>query len=133
MRRRAVDILIYLTSPTIPIKYHSCREEEDALDTTVTSISNGQSPLFDKDNAWKRSYRALEELYHHGTIESIGVSNFDLSDMSQLFNIATLGPHIYQGSLHTLMTQEDLEEELVQHGVHYQCYGAVSTIHNIER
>jgi len=128
MRRQAVDILIYLTSPNIPIKYQSCREEEDALDTTVKSISNGQSPLFDKDNAWKRSYRALEELYHHGTIESIGVSNFDLSDMSQLFNVATVGPHIYQGSLHTLMTQEDLVEELVQHGVHYQCYDAVSTI-----
>ncbi|KAL3758967.1 hypothetical protein ACHAWU_003038 [Discostella pseudostelligera] len=118
----------YLTSPNIPIKYQSCREEEDALDTTVKSISNGHTPLFDKDNAWKRSYRALEELYHHGTIESIGVSNFDLSDMSQLFNIATVGPHIYQGSLHTLMTQEDLVEELVQHGVHYQCYDAVSTI-----
>lgn len=118
----------YLNSPNIPTKYHNCKEEEDALDSTIKTISNGQSPLLDKENAWRRSYHALEELYHYGTIESIGVSNFGPSDMVQLLDIASVGPHIYQGSLRTLMMQEDLLETLVQHGVHYQCYDAVSSI-----
>lgn len=119
----------YLSSPNFPIKYTSCQEEEDALDENTKQIS-GTSPLLDKENAWKRSYRALEELYHHGTIESIGISNFGPSDLEQLFDLATVGPHIYQGSLRTLLSQNEMIEMLVKHGVHYQCYDVASTIMN---
>ena len=119
----------YLSSPNFPIKYTSCQEEEDALDENTKQIS-GTSPLLDKENAWKRSYRALEELYHHGTIESIGISNFGPSDLEQLFDLATVGPHVYQGSLRTLLSQNEMIEMLVKHGVHYQCYDVASTIMN---
>mmetsp|Transcript_31608 Transcript_31608/g.66461 ORF Transcript_31608/g.66461 Transcript_31608/m.66461 type:complete len:648 (+) Transcript_31608:95-2038(+) len=119
----------YLNSPNFPTKYNDCKEEEAALDAT-TKKSGGPSPLLDKDNAWKRSYRALEELYHHGTLESIGISNFGPSDLTQLFDLATVGPHVYQGSLHTLLTQEPMVETLVRHGVHYQCYDVASTVWN---
>jgi len=119
----------YLSSPNFPIKYTSCQEEEDALDENTKQIS-GTSPLLDKENAWKRSYRALEELYHHGTIESIGISNFGPSDLEELFDLATVGPHIYQGSLRTLLSQNEMIEMLVKHGVHYQCYDVASTIMN---
>ena len=117
----------YLSSPNFPKKYTNCHTEEDeSIDKTTKSA--GPSPLLDKEDAWKRSYRALEELYHHGTLESIGIANFGPADLSALFELATVGPHIYQGTLATLMTQEDMVEELVRHGVHYQCYDAVSTI-----
>ena len=116
----------YQTSPNFPIKYTNCNEEEIGLDDTTKKI--GPSPLLDKENAWKRSYRALEELYHHGTIESIGISNFGPSDLEQLFDLATVGPHVYQGSLRTLLSQGEMVEMLVKHGVHYQCYDVVSTI-----
>ena len=119
----------YLASPNFPIKYNNCSEEEDALDESTKKVG-GLSPLLDKENAWKRSYRALEELYHHGTIESIGISNFGPSDLSQLFDLATVGPHVYQGSLRTLLSQQEMVETLVKHGVHYQCYDVASTVMN---
>ena len=135
----------YLDSPNFPIKYGSCAEEEDALDPSVkgasaggiigvggasssSSSSSSTSPLLDKDGAWKRSYRALEEMYHHGSLESIGVGDFGPEDMRQLFELATVGPHVYQGSLRTLLTQEGLIEELVRRGVHYQCHDAASAV-----
>lgn len=116
----------YLKTSNIPVKYTSCQEEEDALDAATKEA--GASPLLDKEGSWERSYRALEELYHRGQLESIGISNFGLSDLKKLFGLATVGPHIYQGSLETLLTEEGLIEELVKHGVHYQCYDAVSSV-----
>ncbi|KAL3795291.1 hypothetical protein ACHAW5_010319 [Stephanodiscus triporus] len=118
----------YLNSPNFPTKYANCAEEEEALDQSVKDASDGVSPLSDKDGAWERSYRALEELYHRGVLESIGVGDFGPSDLSRLFEIATVGPHVYQGTLRTLLTQEELVEDLVRHGVHYQCHDAVSTV-----
>uniref|UniRef100_A0A7S2VHR2 NADP-dependent oxidoreductase domain-containing protein n=1 Tax=Skeletonema marinoi TaxID=267567 RepID=A0A7S2VHR2_9STRA len=116
----------YKKSPNFPVKHSSCREEEDALDAATKSV--GPSPLIDTENAWRRSWRALEELYHHGTLESIGVSNFGPFDMKSLYEISTEGPHIYQGSLRTLLMEEVMIEELIRHGVHYQCTDAASAV-----
>lgn len=116
----------YQTSPNFPTKHSSCHEEEEALGEEIKSA--GPSPLLDTENAWRRSWRALEELYHHGTLASIGISNFGPFDMKGLYEIATEGPHIYQGSLRTLLLKEDMIEELIRHGVHYQCIDAASTV-----
>jgi hypothetical protein len=88
----------YLDSPIFPIKYGSCAEEEDALDLAVNDTSGGgigvggcgassPSPLLGKDGSWKRSYRALEEMYHHGSLESIKIGDFGPEDMRQLFEL----------------------------------------------
>eukprot|EP00574_Skeletonema_japonicum_P014746 CAMPEP_0201716996 /NCGR_PEP_ID=MMETSP0593-20130828/2845_1 /ASSEMBLY_ACC=CAM_ASM_000672 /TAXON_ID=267983 /ORGANISM="Skeletonema japonicum, Strain CCMP2506" /LENGTH=549 /DNA_ID=CAMNT_0048206943 /DNA_START=57 /DNA_END=1706 /DNA_ORIENTATION=- len=116
----------YKKSPNFPVKHSSCYEEEDALDDATKSA--GPSPLIDTENAWRRSWRALEELYHHGTLESIGVSNFGPFDMNGLYEISTEGPHLYQGSLRTLLLEEEMIEELIRHGVHYQCVDAASAV-----
>ena len=119
----------YMNSPNLSsTKYANCAEEEDALEDSIKRVDDNTSPLADRDGAWKRSYRALEELYHMGVIESIGIGDFGPSDLAELFDLATVGPHVYQGSLRTLLTQEILVEELVRHGVHYQCYDVVSTM-----
>jgi diketogulonate reductase-like aldo/keto reductase len=117
----------YMNSPNLSTKYSNCSEEEDDLEDSIKQIDK-TSPLVDKDGAWKRSYHALEELYHQGVIESIGIGDFGPADLAEVFDLATVGPHIYQGTLHTLLTQERLVEELVKHGVHYQCYDVVSTM-----
>jgi aryl-alcohol dehydrogenase-like predicted oxidoreductase len=91
-----------------------------SLSLSLSSSSSSSSlPLLDKDGAWKRSYRALKEMYHHGSLENIGIGKFGPEDMRQLFELATVGPHVYQGLLRTLLTQEGLIEELVRRGVHY--------------
>ena len=115
----------YQSSPNVPVKYSNCYEEEEAFSKSFTSAD--PSPLEDS-MAWKKSYRALEELYQRGILESIGVSNFGPTDMAALYEYATVGPHLYMGTLHTLLEGEDMVEEMVKHGVHYICYDAVSSI-----
>ena len=120
------DSALYKSSPNFPEKHQSCHEEEEALDEATKAA--GPSPLIDTENAWRRSWRALEELYHHGTLESVGISNFGPFDMKGLYDISTEGPHIYQGNLRTLLLEDDLIEELVRHGIHYQCIDAASAV-----
>lgn len=115
----------YQSSPNFPVKYSNCYEEEDAFARSFTSTDS--SPL-DDEHAWKKSYRALEELYHRGVLHSIGVSNFGPTDMSTLYDYATVGPHLYMGTLHTLLEEEEMVEEMIKHGVHYICYDAASSI-----
>ncbi|KAL7483334.1 hypothetical protein ACHAW6_008980 [Cyclotella cf. meneghiniana] len=119
----------YQSSPSFPVKYSNCREEEDAFlkSTSSKTATNDPSPLEDK-SAWKRSYRALEELYLRDILESIGVSNFGPTDMAVLYEHATVGPHLYMGTLRTLVEEEEMVEEMVKHGVHYICYDAASTV-----
>lgn len=120
----------YLESRNFSQKHSSCRDEEDALDeATRTAAGPNYSPLLDKEHAWLRSYRALEELYHRGTLESLGItSEFEAEDLAALFDAATVGPHVYQGTLETLMTDEATVENLVRRGVHYQCHDAASVV-----
>ncbi|KAL3803143.1 hypothetical protein HJC23_003418 [Cyclotella cryptica] len=119
----------YQTSPSFPVKYSNCHEEEEAFlkSTSSKTATNDPSPLEDK-MAWKRSYRALEELYHRDILESIGVSNFGPTDMTALYEHATVGPHVYMGTLRTLVEEDDMVGEMLKHGVHYICYDAASTI-----
>jgi diketogulonate reductase-like aldo/keto reductase len=94
----------------------------------MDASENGILPLMDEDGAWKRSYRVLEELYHRGTLDGIGVGDFGQSYVYQLFDIANVGSHVYQGTLRTLFTQEELVKDLVRHGVQYQCHDVALTI-----
>merc|ERR1719343_1367728 len=97
----------------------NCKEEEDKLSEHVKNI--GGNPLLDK-NAWKGSWRALEEMYNAGILESIGVSNFNLEEMNVLLDIAHVKPHIYQGSIQSIMFDKPLMELLTNHNVFVQVY-----------
>ena len=47
--------------------------------------------------------------------------------MRQLFE-CHIGPHVYQGSFRTLLTQEGFVEELVGRGVQFQCHHAAAAV-----
>ena len=48
--------------------------------------------------------------------------------MQDLYEMARVGPHLYQGSLRTLLLEDEMIEGMVKHGVHYQVYDAPSTV-----
>lgn len=102
------------------ISWMKCESEEEGLSEHIKSI--GPSPLLDKENAWKGSWRALEEMYNAGILESIGVSNFNLQEMNTLLDIAKVKPHIYQGSIHSINFDKQLVELLSKHNVFIQVY-----------
>jgi hypothetical protein len=106
----------------------NCEEEEDALDEHTKSV--GTSPLLDREGAWKDSWKALEELYEAGILESIGISNFRYADMMELLDMCNVKPHIYQGNLWNLVFDKDLVELLTSNNILFQTYNVMNSVIN---
>jgi len=104
----------------------NCEEEENKLDEHTKSV--GASPLEAKEEAWKNSWRALEELHQAGILESIGISNFRYTDMMELLSISTVKPHFYQGNLATMLFDKDLMDLLKIHGIFFQAFNVMTAV-----
>ncbi|OQS00029.1 hypothetical protein THRCLA_21770 [Thraustotheca clavata] len=45
---------------------------------------------------WKSAWKDLENLYHDGKIRALGVSNFNLNQLQELWSVASIPPHVVQ-------------------------------------
>ena len=73
----------------------------------------------------------MEGLYSSkddNNIASIGVSNFDLPDLKELFDMCVVKPHIYQGNVWLLMFHPEIVALLLEHDVLYQAYNVMNGI-----
>lgn len=132
-----VHILLHWPRCYDHINFMDCEGEEENLSYEVREA--GPSPHLDKDNAWKRSWRALEDMYNSQEypIESVGVSNFQLSYMKQFELFATIQPHVVQMNVWSLLYDPELIDYCHTHKIHVQVYnvmnlaitGAVKTPH----
>lgn len=120
------------------IPWMECENEEEQLPERVKQA--GPAPHLDKANAWKGSWRALEEFYNNADyppIVSIGVSNFDQGDMETLLSMSGTTPHMVQINVWSLFNNLPLIELLHQYGVHIQVYnvmnGIIGQIHDNPR
>lgn len=145
----AVDIrlhvLLHWPRCNEKISWMRCQEEEEALPQYVKDA--GPPPHLDKKNAWKGSWRALEDLYldqermnvtnscqgHDGndsvpchiTLESIGVSNFEYEDMKELLMDCRVKPSMYQGNVWIVMHNTALLKLLKENDVLFQAYNVM--------
>jgi len=124
------------------VPWMNCEEDENAVSEAMKQA--GPPPHLDKNNAWKESWRAFEEIYlssqtqqeFHGekqtmvTIDSIGVSNFQLNLMNELQGIAQVPPHILQINVWSLLYDPLLIDHCHKHKIHIQVYNVMSSIFN---
>lgn len=83
----------------------------------------GPDPYLDVLNAWKESWKALEDLYDaEDRIVSIGVANFDMEQIVELLALCRIKPHIYQASLNVFMNHQDVFALLRENSVAVQLY-----------
>lgn len=81
-----------------------CELEENNLPLKVKKA--GPAPNLDKRNAWKQSWKALEDIYKSAdnpNVASIGVSNFSAEDLELLIEISDIKPHIVQMNISSLL------------------------------
>ena len=105
---------------TIP--WMNCELEEENLSNEIKEA--GPPPHLDKENAWKESWKALEELVSDKSnpIVSIGVSNFHLNELDELTKLAKVKPHVVETNAWSLLYDPLLIEFCHKKGIHLVAY-----------
>lgn len=120
-----VDVVALLHWPRCrhDIPWMRCEDEERELDANVRAA--GPAPDHD---AWRASWRALEDAYEEGSVAAIGVSNFDVDDMTEVLAMARISPHLVQINVWTVLFDPRLMELLRSHSIQVQVYNVVGGI-----
>ena len=123
-----VHVLLHWPRCNDEISWMDCEGEEERLPQHVKDA--GPPPHKDPD-AWKGSWKALEELYADDElrqIESIGVSNFGHEDFKTLIDEFEIVPHIIQGNVWSLMFDPWLMNMVKENKVIFQAYNVMNGV-----
>ena len=107
----------------------SCEHQEKNLPSKVRKA--GPAPYLDKDNAWKESWKALEDMYTSGDyngLASIGISNFSVEEVKDLLDIANVKPHLIQVNVRSLIADPLLIQHCQENGIHIQVYNVMTNL-----
>lgn len=120
-----LHILLHWPRCFTHIPWMNCEKEEADLPDYVKKA--GPDPSADPDNAWKESWKLLEDYYlsEKYPIASIGVSNFHLQDIESMDTFARIHPHILQANLWSLLYDAQLVDYCHKHRIHIQVYNAL--------
>jgi diketogulonate reductase-like aldo/keto reductase len=124
-----VHMLIHWPACHDTIPWMHCEEEENQLPQYVKDA--GPPPHLDKENAWKESWKALEDMYlsaDNPALASIGVSNFLARDMEELLSFAREKPHMTQINVWSVFFDEALVDICNKHNIHMQLYNVMNGI-----
>lgn len=72
------------------------------------------------------TWRSLEKIYASGTAKAIGVSNFDIHQLEQLFQISGIIPAVNQIEYHPLWDQSELRQYCQERGIAVQAYAPLA-------
>ncbi|KAI1288469.1 9,11-endoperoxide prostaglandin H2 reductase [Halotydeus destructor] len=83
----------------------------------------------DKNNAElrKETYKKLEGLCKSRRIKAIGVSNFTIRHLEELFEYCTIKPAVNQVEFHPMNYQKELLEFCEKHDIHLQGYSTLGS------
>lgn len=107
------------------IEWMHCEQEEVNLPQKVKDA--GPDPNSDRD-AWKQSWKALEDLYADEKIHGIGVSNFSWEEMKELLALCRVVPQMYQGSAWQSIFDPYLIDNLKRENILYNVYNIMGAI-----
>ena len=75
-----------------------------------------------KEGKYKDAWRAMERLYKEGKIKAIGVSNFQIHHLEDLWEAAEVKPMINQVELHPRLTQKELIKYCQERNIQMQAW-----------
>lgn len=76
---------------------------------------------------WRDSWRALEAAHRAGTIRSLGVSNFDARQVTELLAFASVKPSVVQANSDPYAANAELQELCGKHGIVFVAYSTLGT------
>ncbi|XP_067388471.1 1,5-anhydro-D-fructose reductase-like [Emydura macquarii macquarii] len=78
--------------------------------------------LLQSDVDYVNTWRAMEELVEEGLVKSVGVSNFNISQLERLLSACRIQPAVNQVELHPYLTQPRLVEYCKSKGIALTAY-----------
>lgn len=79
------------------------------------------------DGDWRSSWRAMEDAYRRNQVRAIGISNFDLQELTELLNFAEIRPHVVQNWMDPFHQDRKVREACRMAGVVYMSYSTLGT------
>ena len=71
---------------------------------------------------YTESWKALEKLYKDGRVRAIGVSNFHIHHLQDVFEIAEIKPMVNQVEYHPRLAQEELHAFCKEHNIQLEAW-----------
>lgn len=78
--------------------------------------------IVEQGATWRDSWRALEKAYAEGLVMSIGVSNFGLELLEEIWDFATVHPHLLQNFADAANLDLPVRKFCYEHEVLYMPY-----------
>lgn len=78
---------------------------------------------------YKDTWNALETIYKRGHARAIGVSNFQVHHLEDLFTIASVVPAVNQVEFHPLLGQRELRSFCKKHGIQLEAWSPLMQGH----
>lgn len=80
----------------------------------------------------KEVWRAFEDIYRSGRAKAIGISNFDVEDMTKLFESAKIKPMVNQIQYYVGFTEPKIATFAQENGLLVEAYSPLATGHMLE-
>lgn len=84
------------------------------------------------EGKYKEAWRAMETLYKEGKVKAIGVSNFQIHHLEDLFQDAEIKPMINQVEYHPKLTQKELHAFCKEHNIQLEAWSPLMQGHLLE-
>lgn len=96
--------------------------QTDYLDLYLIHWPRGDKILEANGKKYIDTWRAFEKLHKEGRIRSIGVSNFQIKHLKDIFGMCTVKPMVNQVELHPLNQQRELRAFCAEHDIKITCW-----------
>lgn len=84
------------------------------------------------DEGNKEAWRAFENIYESGRAKAIGISNFDVKDMTKLFSVAKIKPMVNQIQYYVGFTEPNITKFSKENDLLVEAYSPLATGHMLE-
>jgi alcohol dehydrogenase (NADP+) len=91
------------------------------------NISNAGDFLSGEEAPLLETWEGMEEAYHEGLASHIGVSNFNIKNLSEILDNCEVLPEMNQIELHPLLPQNELVEFCHENGVQVTAYSPLGS------
>jgi diketogulonate reductase-like aldo/keto reductase len=130
---------VFVTSK-LPAEVKSSEAAQEKFEQTMSALALEQLDLYLIHAPWpwneigkdcragnRAVWKVMERLYTSGRCRAIGVSNFNVADLTDLMDACAIAPHVNQIRFHVGHTQEDVVRFCQERDILVEAYSPLAT------